>query len=330
MATAADLIEAINAGDADRVEAILADGSRPWWRRGTRTGVSALMLARYRFDRAVTDVLLAADPELDVFEAATLGYVDRLRERLDADPGAASAFSTGRLHGAPFRGVLRQGGGGEDAAGAGASVDVVHAQPVREPAAPRRGGRAQRGGLPGPARRRVPTSNATQHGGFTPLHEAAQHGDVEMAELFLSAGADPPAPRRGWHARRPRRGGRASRRRQAAAAGHDRTATGTFGAGRIGRTSESQRAPPAPTIGPQGDEREGTGRSAALEVALAVPRVDDRVVRLLLDPRGVEVVVDDVLAEDLDRGLGPFQLPDRLVQGARHPRMARWRGSRCP
>jgi ankyrin repeat protein len=33
--------------------------------------------------------------------------------------------------------------------------------------------------------------DATQHGGFTPLHEAAQHGDVELVELFLSAGADP-------------------------------------------------------------------------------------------------------------------------------------------
>jgi ankyrin repeat protein len=33
--------------------------------------------------------------------------------------------------------------------------------------------------------------NATQHGGYTPLHEAAQHGDIELVELFLSAGADP-------------------------------------------------------------------------------------------------------------------------------------------
>ncbi len=32
--------------------------------------------------------------------------------------------------------------------------------------------------------------NARQHGGYTPLHEAAQHGDAEMTELFLSAEAD--------------------------------------------------------------------------------------------------------------------------------------------
>ena len=33
--------------------------------------------------------------------------------------------------------------------------------------------------------------NATQQHDFTPLHAAAQHGDDELVELFLSAGADP-------------------------------------------------------------------------------------------------------------------------------------------
>src|SRR5262245_18175106 len=58
--------------------------------------------------------------------------------------------------------------------------------------------------------------------------------------------------------------------------------------------------------------------SAALEVALALPVVDDRVVHLLLDPSGVEVVVDDLLAEDLDRRIRSLELPDRLVHAARH------------
>src|SRR4029079_4769107 len=61
MATAADLVDAVNAGDAARVRAILVDdGALVAARDGA--GVSVLMLARYRFDREVTDALLAADP----------------------------------------------------------------------------------------------------------------------------------------------------------------------------------------------------------------------------------------------------------------------------
>jgi ankyrin repeat protein len=38
------------------------------------------------------DDLLAADPELDVFEAAAFGRTERLRELLDEDPSRANAF----------------------------------------------------------------------------------------------------------------------------------------------------------------------------------------------------------------------------------------------
>jgi uncharacterized protein len=37
--------------------------------------------------------------------------------------------------------------------------------------------------------------NSQQRYGFTPLHAAAQHGDVELLELLLSAGADPTVAR---------------------------------------------------------------------------------------------------------------------------------------
>jgi uncharacterized protein len=188
MATAADLVEAVNAGDAERVRAILGEDPSLVASRDA-AGVSVLMLARYRFDREVTDALLAADPELDVFEAAALGYVDRLRERLMDDAGAASAFSPDgftALHFAAFFGkpeaaklLLEQG----------ASVDAYTHNPfANQPLHAAAAGRhieVCRVLLAAGA-----DVNATQHGGFTPLHEAAQHGDAEMSELFLSAEAD--------------------------------------------------------------------------------------------------------------------------------------------
>jgi ankyrin repeat protein len=191
MPTAADLIDAVTARDADRVLAILAEDPSLVAARD-EVGVSALMLARYRFDRAVTEALLAVDPELDIFEAAALGYVDRLRERLLDDPAAATAFSPDgytALHFAAFFGKA-------DAARMllehGASVDVYTRNPfANQPLHAAAAGRhieVCRILLAADA-----DVNATQHGGFAPLHESAQAGDVELTELFLSAGADPVA-----------------------------------------------------------------------------------------------------------------------------------------
>ena len=93
MATAHDLIAAVNAGDAELVGRIVADDPSLATARDA-AGVSALMLALYRFDRAVTDVLLSADPELDAFEAAALGYIDRIIQALQVETDAAIAFSS--------------------------------------------------------------------------------------------------------------------------------------------------------------------------------------------------------------------------------------------
>jgi ankyrin repeat protein len=191
MASDGDLIEAVNAGDAARVTALLAaDPTLVAARDGE--GVSALMLARYRFDRATTDALLAADPDLDVFEATALGYVDRLREALEADPGAASAFSPDGFTALHFAAFFGKPEAARILLEHGASVAVYTRNPfANQPLHAAAAGRhieVCRILLAAGA-----DVNATQHGGFTPLHEAADHGDVEMSELFLSAGADPTA-----------------------------------------------------------------------------------------------------------------------------------------
>jgi ankyrin repeat protein len=187
--TPADLIEAVNADDAERVTQLVGGDSTLANARDEH-GVSAIMLSRYRFARDVTDALLAADPELDVFEATALGYIDRLRERLDEDPGRATAFSADgftALHYAAFFGkadaahVLIESGAGVDAVTRNAFAN----QPLHAATAGRHV-EVCRILLAAGA-----DVNARQHGGYTPLHEAAQHGDVELAELLLSAGADP-------------------------------------------------------------------------------------------------------------------------------------------
>ncbi|HEV8100124.1 MAG TPA: ankyrin repeat domain-containing protein [Gaiellaceae bacterium] len=54
--------------------------------------MSRLLDALHSGDDAEVAELLAADPDLDVFEAAALGRVERLRELLDDDPGLANAY----------------------------------------------------------------------------------------------------------------------------------------------------------------------------------------------------------------------------------------------
>jgi len=190
MPDAAEMMAAVAAGDTDAVARLLAEDPSLASARGD-DGVSAVLLARYRFDRPTMDVLLAADPELDVFEAAALGRLDRLKDRL-ALPDAATAFSPDgftALHLAAFFGraeavrILLEAG----ASVAAYTRNAFANQPLHAAAA---GRHVEVCRLLLAAGADV---NATQHGGYTPLHEAAQHGDDEMVELFLSAGADPKA-----------------------------------------------------------------------------------------------------------------------------------------
>jgi len=186
-----DLIDAVNADDAARVGELLAADPDLASARD-RDGVSALMLSRYRFDRATTDALLAVDPDLDVFEATTLGYIDRLHERLEEDHWRARAYSADGFTALHFAAFFGKPEAAKALLEAGAEVNAYstseqRVQPLHSAAAGRH-----------IAVCRVLIAagadvNATQRLGYTPLHAAAQHGDVEMVELFLSAGADPSA-----------------------------------------------------------------------------------------------------------------------------------------
>ena len=188
-----DLFQAIKSGDLAGVERVLrADPALAAARE--QGGVSAVLTALYHGQPAICARLLAERPELDVFEAAATGTMDRLRELLDGDPSLANAFAPDGFHplglaaffrhGEAVRLLLERGADPAPASRNGLAVTPLHSA-VATNAGPRDLGIVRAlldAGAPVSAR-------SAQDG--TPLHTAAFTGDVEVARLLLECGADP-------------------------------------------------------------------------------------------------------------------------------------------
>ena len=180
---------AIAAGDEEAVRRLVE--SRPELAAArTNAGLSPVLQALYNGQPGLVDVLLAANPSLDVFDAAAVGRTRGLEELLDPEPELARAWSPDgftALHYAAFFGQ-------EDAAKLllerGADADVVarhesiHVTPLHSAAAGAHAGIVklllEHGADP----------NAAQDEGSTPLHSAADNDDRESVEALLAAGAD--------------------------------------------------------------------------------------------------------------------------------------------
>jgi ankyrin repeat protein len=185
-----DFLAAVRAGDVATVRAAL-DRDPSLATARDENGLSAVLAAcfHHRFD--VRDALLAADPPLDVLEAAATGRVGRLRELLDAggvapleartpegfDPIGLAAF----LGGAEAVRVLLEHGASPD----GDPDNVFGVRPVHAAVA-NRDAEALKLLLDAGA-----DPNVRQQGGLTPLHAAAQHELEDCARALLDAGADP-------------------------------------------------------------------------------------------------------------------------------------------
>jgi ankyrin repeat protein len=183
-----EIFAAIEADDVDRVRAVLVEDPSAAAARDAE-GVSALLRARYRRDRALVEAIRAhADPS-DVFEAATFGDLDLLTRLLDAaasvvDERSGDGFTA--LHLAAFFGqadavrLLVARGASVDARGTGWMVGT----PLHSAAS---GSHVEAAGVLLDA---GADADARQADGWTPLHAAAANGDAALVRRLLEAGAD--------------------------------------------------------------------------------------------------------------------------------------------
>lgn len=88
-----EIFEAVRAGDTGRLQALLRANPGLATVRNER-GHTPVLIAQYRDRREAVALLLAAEPALDIFDAASVGRTERVAEWLEIDPRLLDAKST--------------------------------------------------------------------------------------------------------------------------------------------------------------------------------------------------------------------------------------------
>lgn len=184
-----ELLDAIKAGKADDVNRLIRDNPTLLKARDAN-GASPLLIAIYHQKHDIAKTISDAVGSIDIFEAAALGRVDRIKQLLREDPSLASAYAPDGFppvglaaffgHLDAVRALIAAGADIHAAAKNALKVQAIHA------AVASKNLDIVRTVLEAGA-----DPNAAQQQGFRPMHESGSTGNRELADLLMKYGGDP-------------------------------------------------------------------------------------------------------------------------------------------
>jgi predicted enzyme related to lactoylglutathione lyase len=182
------VFDAIKAGDLDTLRAVLR--ARPTLVNSKDSnGNSPVQLACYMGQSQALNLLLRSRPHVNIFEAAMLGRLARVKSLVNARPRLLHAYSHDgftALHLAAFFGKASVA---RFLVQKGAPVNAVAHNPTQvQPLHSAVAGNVDE--ICALLLRHGADVNARQQGGFTPLHAAAQNGKRELVRRLREYGAD--------------------------------------------------------------------------------------------------------------------------------------------
>lgn len=186
------LFEAIGQGDIDQVKNLIQTRPTLLQERNERQA-TPLLWAVYTGQNGVRDVILDHQDNLDIWEAAAVGDHARVAAIIDGNPEQMNAPAPDGfppLGLAAFFGHLDLMGWLLDQ-GADPNITATNpmqVRPIHSAAALRDEAKSLAA-----VQRLIDAGaavNVAQHGGWTPLHQAAAHGAAALVDLLLAHGAD--------------------------------------------------------------------------------------------------------------------------------------------
>jgi len=192
MAAESDFLEAVKQGDLQKVRQRL--GTEPDLANSKdENGISSALLALYHGHAEVADYVAQRCARLNFFEAAALGKTEILEDELGRDPSLTHAYSPDGFTGlalASFFGrteavaLLLSKGSDPNAV----SRNSMRVTPLHSAVAHRDSERSFE--IAKLLLDHNAAVNVAQQGGWTPLQQAAAHGNRKLVQLLLAHGAD--------------------------------------------------------------------------------------------------------------------------------------------